>query len=64
MFTKGCGFVLEIIKASDGREIYLNKWLPEGEVRAVVVLLHGMAEHSGRYAEFAQYLNEAGIALY
>lgn len=64
MFTKGCGFVLEIIKASDGREIYLNKWLPEGEVRAVVVLLHGMAEYSGRYAEFAQYLNEAGIALY
>ena len=56
--------MLEIIKASDGREIYLNKWLPEGACQAAVVLLHGMAEHSGRYSAFAQYLNEAGVALY
>ena len=39
---------MERITASDGQTIYVNKWLPEGEARAAVVILHGMAEHSGR----------------
>lgn len=56
--------MMECIKASDGREIYLNKWLPEEGAVATVVLLHGMGEHSGRYEAFAQYLNDAGIAVY
>jgi len=40
------------------------EWLPAGEVRAVVVISHGMAEHAGRYARFATALNAAGFAAY
>ena len=29
--------------------IYYQCWLPEGEARAVLLVAHGYAEHSGRY---------------
>jgi alpha-beta hydrolase superfamily lysophospholipase len=38
-------------------------WLPDGPPRAVLQLLHGMSEHSGRYGEFAAYLKRAGLAV-
>lgn len=33
------------------------------EPKAAILLLHGMQEHSGRYKEFAKYLNQQGYAL-
>ncbi len=36
---------------------------PQGEVKATLLVLHGMCEHSGRYAEFAEYLAKQGIAV-
>lgn len=56
--------MLRTVKASDGQAIYLHTWLPEKDMRAVIVLLHGMAEHSKRYEEFARYLNVSGIGMY
>ena len=38
-------------------------WLPEGEVKAVVQIAHGMTEHMGRYEAFADYLCPMGIAV-
>lgn len=38
-------------------------WLPEGEVRKVLQIAHGMTEHIGRYDEFAQSMTEHGIAV-
>jgi len=32
-----------------GLKIYTQQWLPEGPPRAVLLLVHGDAEHSGRY---------------
>ena len=40
------------------------KWLPEGEPKAVVQLVHGMAEYAMRYDELARYLNGLGYAVY
>lgn len=40
-------------------------WPREGEVpRAAVQLVHGMAEHIGRYDEFARYLNSKGFVVF
>ncbi|MET0125498.1 MAG: alpha/beta fold hydrolase, partial [Pseudomonas caspiana] len=52
------------LDASDQSRVYVNVWLPEGEPEAVVMLSHGMAEHSSRYARFGLALAEAGFALY
>lgn len=41
-------------------------WWPQEGVapRAAVQLVHGMAEHIGRYDEFARYLNSKGFVVY
>lgn len=41
-------------------------WWPEDGVEpiAAVQLVHGMAEHIGRYDEFARYLNDKGFVVY
>lgn len=48
----------------DGLRLHAQDWLPEGVVRARLILLHGFGDHSGRYAEFAAFLNAAGVAVH
>lgn len=38
-------------------------WLPEGTPKGIVQLTHGMAEHIGRYDEFARFLAGSGFAV-
>ena len=33
------------------------------EIKATLLVVHGMSEHSGRYADFAQFLADKGIAV-
>lgn len=48
----------------DGKsKIYACKWIPDGEVRAIFQIIHGMAEHIARYEEFAIYLCEKGYLV-
>lgn len=49
--------------ARDGAQIYWQEWLPEGEPRAVVVLIHGLGEHCGRYSRLAEKFTGEGIAV-
>lgn len=39
------------------------RWLPEGEPKAVLQIVHGIAEYIERYDDFATYLNGFGIAV-
>ena len=43
--------------------LFAQRWEPAGDPRAVVYLLHGLGEHSGRYAHVAARFTEAGLAL-
>ena len=52
------------LTANDRSRLYVNHWMPEGPAKAVVMLSHGMAEHSGRYARLAEALCGAGYGLY
>ena len=38
-------------------------WQPSGQVRGVVQIVHGIAEHMGRYDHFARYLMAHGYAV-
>ena len=44
-------------------QIHACAWLPEGEVRAVVQIVHGIAEFVERYEDFAKFLNQQGFAV-
>lgn len=47
-----------------GLTLYWQRWLPEGTPRAVLLLAHGYAEHSGRYANVVDYFVPRGYAIY
>lgn len=53
------------LKMDDGYELCLNRWLPdtEEEIKGVVQLHHGLAEHSLRYDRFGSVLAEHGYVL-
>jgi len=44
--------------------IFRRCWLPPGEPKAKVVLVHGLGEHSGRYRHVAERLVAAGCAVF
>lgn len=46
------------------RSAYWQAWLPPDCIRAVVVIVHGLHEHSARYAHVGGWLAEAGFATY
>ena len=48
--------------SADGRSsIHCRMWSPEGEPRAIVQIVHGVAEHIGRYHDFASFLTGKGF---
>lgn len=47
-----------------GHSAHIHRWLPEGDVRAALQVVHGMAEHGARYERLARILTAAGIAVY
>ena len=38
-------------------------WTPDAEPRALILVIHGMTEHSGRYGSFAKAMTLAGMAV-
>ena len=49
---------------ANGVEIFWRAWLPESDPEALVVIAHGVSEHSGRYAHVAADLIAQGYAVY
>ncbi|MCK4356005.1 lysophospholipase [Candidatus Bipolaricaulota bacterium] len=45
-------------------DIYYQCWLPEDEPRAVLLIVHGLAEHSGRYMNVVDHFIPLGYAVY
>ncbi|MET9859412.1 alpha/beta hydrolase [Streptomyces smyrnaeus] len=48
---------------ADGTRVATYTWLPEGDVRALVQIAHGAAEHALRYDRFARRLTAGGYAV-
>lgn len=40
------------------------KIIPDGEVKGVIQIFHGMGEHKDRYQHFATYMSKKGFAVY
>lgn len=51
-------------KSVGGLRLYYQSWHPVRKTRAVLVLLHGLGSHSGRFNNIVQYLVPAGYAIY
>lgn len=51
-------------EAADGLRLSGRVWRPRARTRAAVAIVHGYAEHSGRYAYMAEHLTRHGYAAY
>jgi alpha-beta hydrolase superfamily lysophospholipase len=58
---------IEIVTTNDKFQPYYHfhgyLWKPEGDVKAIIHVVHGMTEHMGRYDAFAEEMNKHGIAV-
>lgn len=53
-----------VFKSSDGiHDLHAKLWLPAGEVKGVIQIVHGMNEYIGRYANFAGFMTAHGFAV-
>ena len=50
-------------RGQGGLNLYYQCWLPAGEPEAVLVLVHGLAEHSNRYGNVVDYFVPRGYAV-
>ncbi|KAB2054955.1 hypothetical protein ES319_A11G002300v1 [Gossypium barbadense] len=54
-----------LFSTARGDTLFTQSWTPISvQVRGLVVLLHGLNEHSGRYTSFAKRLNANGFKVY
>ena len=44
--------------------LYYQSWLPANEPKAVLLVVHGLAEHSGRYMNLVNHFVPKGYAIY
>ncbi|MCQ2081162.1 MAG: lysophospholipase [Lachnospiraceae bacterium] len=44
-------------------KIHAVRWIPEGEIRCILQIVHGMAEYIERYEEAAEWFCERGIMV-
>ena len=59
------------MKHSDGTfkgirdlDIYYQRWLPENESKAILLIVHGLAEHIGRYMNLVNHFVPLSYAVY
>jgi len=55
---------LHVLQGVDGFRVRYRRWLPDGDVRGTVQLVHGASEHSGRYSRLAAALTARGFGVW
>lgn len=54
----------DFFEGRGGKKIFRQWWLPGAEVLASIVVVHGLAEHSGRYDPLVEHLVPLGYGVY
>ncbi len=55
---------LHLLQTVDGSRVRYRRWLPTGDLRGTVQLVHGASEHSGRYDRLATRLVGHGFGVW
>ena len=46
-----------------GGRIHACRWIPKGDIKGIVQIVHGIAEYVERYDDFAAFLNSRGLLV-
>ena len=52
-----------IFSVNDDIKLYSKNWLPDKDIKAVVIIIHGLAEHIGRYNHVGKFFSLFGYAV-
>lgn len=64
MVIQTSGYRKQNIDSNNAQQLYFRLFKPDNkEVKATLLILHGMQEHSGRYTDFAEYMAKEGFAV-
>lgn len=56
-------YTTQSVAAVDGVRLHIHRWTPESTPRFIVMIVHGVGEHAGRYAHVAEYFNGLGAVV-
>ncbi|WP_423187220.1 alpha/beta fold hydrolase [Alishewanella sp. d11] len=48
----------------DGQVLAVHQWLPVGECKGILQIVHGMAEHAARYNDLARFCQQQGFIVF
>jgi acylglycerol lipase len=48
------------MQTKENIELFQQIWKPDGDINAVISLIHGLGEHSSRYKHVAEYYQSKG----
>jgi alpha-beta hydrolase superfamily lysophospholipase len=51
------------LQSGDGMHLYAQEWVPDEDLKGVVCLVHGLGEHSGRYAHLGEFFATNALVL-
>ena len=51
------------LQAKDDLELFTRTWTPESDPTRGMLIVHGLAEHSGRWGHVARFFVEQGYAV-
>ncbi|KAM0944685.1 putative 2-acylglycerol O-acyltransferase [Dioscorea sansibarensis] len=62
---EGCRWETSIFLGTRRNALFCRSWVPvSGEMKGILVIIHGLNEHSGRYAHFARQLTSCNFGVY
>lgn len=56
--------ITEMVKTKDGLNLFLTKDMPQTKPKAILVISHGLASHSGVFGDMAKQMNANNIGVY
>ncbi len=49
--------------SQEKKQVYAQSWLPDDHLKGIICPIHGLGEHSGRYARWAELFVKAGYGM-
>lgn len=60
----GVRYEMRYFYGQDGTRLFRQAWLPEGKTQGVLIIVHGLKDHGGRYADLGQLLAKQSFAVF